>query len=1021
MIKPGRTIFCFSAIRSRYILTVLLFFCCWPLSSTLAQELFRVDNIYRENGQKLGQIHAIYRDSRGYLWMGGEPGLYRYDSKSVVPANRLFSDTAYVNSFVFDITEDRDGNIWVANQVGLYRISASMNEVKRVFPRATDSLSLQRKPWVHRLYFDPKGNLWFANHYGLNVMYADQRPIVNYPIYDGLNVPFYKRYMNFLHPEGDHELLMGTGDGVCQFDISGGKWKQLRFDSEKDIQDASENVICTHYRINDTLHLYGTWASGIKEFNPRTGAIRTMLYAENGEQPGSKNIVMSIADAHAGVGELLVATGDNGLGRYNYLTHTFRFSDQVKSSGHAVDNPFVRVLYQDKEKNIWIGTNTGLQQYVPYLNSVRYFRLQEKVPSSVSNEIIAAAEDPATGLVYLATYNNGVWVWNQKTDEVKPVKTLSASEVGLVETMFYSEQNIFLCSHRGIMIYTPETDFGFLCYRHIPKVIVEHDVQNDTLVFLYTMMGHAWQLNTRSGGLEPVLTGIPEEDTLLSQTSNILLLDEDRMLVGTYRNGLFMLDRKKKKIIWRIEKYGNLPIHDVMDLEQDVNGDIWCATLRAGTFRLNLKRNMLYHYTAFAGSNINTVYSITSDKNKNLWIGTNSCLVSFNPSTNKAKLLTEEDGLETNKLQCGVILLKSGKLLVQHYYGFSVVDPMLEQSQRKTPRLRLNYIKVNSRPVNISSGEELDLAYDENNLEIDFTSLSYIHPQFNRYFYKLEGLNDQWVDNRNSNTVLLYEIPPGSYKLLLKAYNSDGNTNITNLSIHIVIHPPFYKSVWFIIGMAVVLGLVINTIIAFRIRQLEKVQQMRNKIASDLHDEVGSALSSIRLYSGFMQTEEAVHPKVKEVLSKIENTSRESLENMSDIVWSINAKNDKLEKVIARMKQFSDSILQPADILVKYDFHSENINISMESRRQLYLFYKEAMTNIAKYSEATEVHVRLERKGIEWVLEVCDNGVGFEREEVRHGNGLQNMEERALLIGGTAEVVSTPGKGTCVKLRFRTT
>lgn len=339
-----------------------------------AQELFRVDNVYRENGQKLGQIHAIYRDSRGYLWIGGEPGLYRYDSKKVVPANQLFGNQNYVNSFVFDIAEDKEGNIWVANQVGLYKVSANMKDVERIFPRQNDSLALQRKPWVHTLYFDPQGNLWFANHYGLNILYADHRPVVTFPIYDGLNVPFYKRYLNFLHPDGDNKLLMGTGDGVCEFDIHNREWKQLRFQSEKDIEDVSENVICAHYKVNDTLHLYGTWASGIKEYNPATGAIRTVLYSENGDQPGSKNIIMSVTDAHGAFGEMLVATGDNGMGRYNYVTHTFQFSDQIKSSSHSVDNAFVRVLYPDKEKNIWIGTNTGLQLYVPFLNSVRYFR-----------------------------------------------------------------------------------------------------------------------------------------------------------------------------------------------------------------------------------------------------------------------------------------------------------------------------------------------------------------------------------------------------------------------------------------------------------------------------------------------------------------------------------------------------------------------------------------------------------------------------------------------------------------------
>ena len=1016
-LKPFRI----SAMHCRYlcILTILLQLCA--VKTILAQQQFRVDNVYRENGQKLGQIHAIYRDRKGYLWIGGEPGLYRYDSKSVVPANELLQGTAYVNTFVFDITEDREGNIWVANQVGLFRISSALDKAERVYPRSNDSIALREKPWVHKLHFDPDGKLWFANHYGLNLWLPPNGQVVNYPIYEKLNVPFYKRYMNFLDANGDNEFLMGTGDGVCFFNKKTGQWKQLRFNSEKEIQDVSENVICSHYKVNDTLHLYGTWASGVKEYNPVTGKIRTVLYSENGEQPGSKNIVLSFAESFGINGELIVATGDHGLGKYNYLTHSFSFPDQVNSSIHAVDNAFVRVLYPDNENNIWIGTNTGLQLYVPKRKSVRYFRLQEKIPHAVSNEIIAAAEDPKNSLVYLATYNNGVWVWDQKTDNVRPIPSLSSSETGLVETMFFSRDLLFLCSHKGILIYTPEIDLCNLCYKHIPNVIVEHDVHNDSLVFLYTLMGNAWELNTRSGGLRPIISGRAADDSLLSQTSDILLLDKDHMLVGTYRKGLLMIDRKTNQVIWKIERYQDLPIHDIMDLDIDINGDIWIATLRAGVFRYKMKRNILYHYSAFGGSNINTTYSITEDKDNNLWIGTNSCLVSYNPVTQNTKLLTEEDGLETNKLQCGVIPLQSGKILVQHYFGFSIVDPVLDKLITSTPVLQLNYIKVNNRRVNMADGKALVLSYDENNFEIDFTSMSFIHPQFNRFFFKLEGLKDLWMDNGNSNKIMLPEVPPGSYRLVLKAYNSDGKANIHNLVIPFVINPPFYKTVWFFFCIILLLGLLINAIIAVRIRQLEKVQQMRNKIASDLHDEVGSALSSIRLYSGFMQTEASVQPQVKEVLSKIENTSRESLENMSDIVWSINAKNDKLEKVIARMKQFSDSILPPAGMKVEYDLQSENINVNMESRRQLYLFYKEAITNIVKYSGAQKVHVLLKRKGSEWELEICDDGIGFEREGVSHGNGLQNMEERALLLGGTTEVVSTPGKGTCVKLRFRTT
>ena len=298
----------FSVIPNRYsfiLFALLLLF--MPFVGD-AQEQFRVDNVYRENGQKLGQIHAIYRDSRGYLWIGGEPGLYRYDSKSVVPANELLPRSSYVNSFVFDITEDRDGNIWVANQVGIYKIDASIQKVERMFPRPEDSLPLQQKPWVHKLYFDQKGVLWFANHYGLNAWLPDNGTIVNFPVYNGLNIPSFKRYMNFIHPDGDHELLLGTGDGVSRFNMRTGVWFRLKFNTEEGIDDLSENLICSHYRVNDTLHLFGTWASGLKEYNPVTGHIRTVLYSENGEQPGSKNIINSIVDAFGGQGEVLVAT-----------------------------------------------------------------------------------------------------------------------------------------------------------------------------------------------------------------------------------------------------------------------------------------------------------------------------------------------------------------------------------------------------------------------------------------------------------------------------------------------------------------------------------------------------------------------------------------------------------------------------------------------------------------------------------------------------------------------------------------
>ena len=268
-----------SVMPSCYKLFLVFFLFLSAVCEIQAQELFRVDNVYRENGQKLGQIHAILRDSRGYIWIGGEPGLYRYDSKTVVPANQLFQGKTYINSFVFDIAEDRNGNVWVASQVGIYRIDAGLQSIAHVFPRATDSLSLQRRPWVHKLFFDEHGDLWFANHYGLNTLFNDRRPVANYPIYEGLNVPFYKRYLNFLHAEGKEELLMGTGDGVCKFNRRTGKWTQLRFNSEKDIEDLGKKLktVCgTGGSVKDgEIIVQGDHRDKIAQWLEKNGYIKT--------------------------------------------------------------------------------------------------------------------------------------------------------------------------------------------------------------------------------------------------------------------------------------------------------------------------------------------------------------------------------------------------------------------------------------------------------------------------------------------------------------------------------------------------------------------------------------------------------------------------------------------------------------------------------------------------------------------------------------------------------------------------
>lgn len=208
---------------------------------------------------------------------------------------------------------------------------------------------------------------------------------------------------------------------------------------------------------------------------------------------------------------------------------------------------------------------------------------------------------------------------------------------------------------------------------------------------------------------------------------------------------------------------------------------------------------------------------------------------------------------------------------------------------------------------------------------------------------------------------------------------------------------------------------------AARARQLIELEKMRNHIARDLHDDMGSALSSIHIISRVALANTAETPKMTDRLKKIHEHSGQILENMSDIVWTINPANDTLEKVIFKMREFAADILDPLNI--EYVFQQEGdflgTKLALQTRRDLYLIFKEAVNNAAKYSGCSKVVIIVAVNDRQVEVKISDDGIGFDKEAVKFGNGLKNMEERASQIHGSLSITTAPRKGTTIALRVR--
>ncbi len=229
------------------------------------------------------------------------------------------------------------------------------------------------------------------------------------------------------------------------------------------------------------------------------------------------------------------------------------------------------------------------------------------------------------------------------------------------------------------------------------------------------------------------------------------------------------------------------------------------------------------------------------------------------------------------------------------------------------------------------------------------------------------------------------------------------------------------QSYFLIVSLAFVLLLGLFLFQRLSLNQKLKVSKLRNKIAIDLHDEVGSALSSISMYAGITEMNEDP-VKQKDIITKIGNTSRETIENMSDIVWSIQPKNDDFKLVLNRMEHFGNQIMAAAgiDYSFMYNENISSLSLNMEQRKNLYLIYKEALNNAAKYSKAKKVVVSIHKKRKLLMMEIKDDGVGFDSTGTK-GNGLFNMKERASELNGSLELNTRLSMGTEVKLTFSLT
>ncbi|MFI5405623.1 MAG: triple tyrosine motif-containing protein, partial [Nitrososphaerales archaeon] len=423
-----------------------------------------------------------------------------------------------------------------------------------------------------------------------------------------------------------------------------------------------------------------------------------------------------------------------------------------------------------------------------------------------------------------------------------------------------------------------------------------------------------------------------------------------------------------------------------------------------------------------------TIYSSQPDEKGNLWLGTNKGLIKFNPETRETKAFSLMDGIQALEYNSHVSYkTNDGHMFFGGVNGLNYFHPdSVKLSQEEAP-VYISNVMINDEPDSTFKVpqyiREYELPYFRNTITFHFHAIDYADPQATRVRYQLLGMDNKYLESGEAAAYARYaNLPPGHYTFSIIGSNSDGVWNKEPREISIIIRPPFWRTWWFItLSIAVVAFLAYWTIRTYYQRKLEKKNQLlreqaliiekqtaveheRTRIASEMHDDLGSGLTTIR-YLSDKALKQAKDTEEAEQIKKIADHSNSLVRNMSEIIWAMNSRYDNAESLTGYLRRYASEFLEEHKLPLKFSVMGDQLaemSIGGEKRRNLFLVFKEILHNTVKYSSAQQVEINVDVQD-ELKIRISEiGGKGFNpSDSIDKGNGLYNCNKRMASIHGS--------------------
>lgn len=948
-----------------------------------------------DDGLPQNTIHSIVQTRDGYLWLATLDGLVRYDGVKFTVFNKNNSP-GMVSNRLTKIVEDAAGDLWIGTEEsGIIRYHDGIFQTYAIAGNA------QTKP-LWKMTLNPAGRLVAVTEKGI-VEWNGAEFIAFTPIAGETaeSFLFWSKSGAFFHIT-EQTLTRLQNGRISRFDLPGEGQKAVRNPFYEDSRGRL---------------WIGTPKAGLLKFeNNRL----TALTEKDGLPSGIIAPRTEDRDGNlwaASNGGAVIVSADGKISR---LAVEDGISDNSTTS-----------VYEDREGNIWLGTlYRGLNRVSR--NTVAFYTTRNGLAANIVHPIFEdKAGDIWLGGGGLTRFHDNRF--SRASDDEKPFSRLATAIAqdrsgrlwfGFWNGAYYLENGVFIDFTEKL---------GDLSIADI------HEDANGALWFASTTGLFRYQ--------NDIVMRLTTADNLVS--NNIKVIHESKngaLWFGTY-GGLSKFENGEFQS-WTTSD--GLASNQIRSLYEDADGIFWIGSYDGGLTRL--KEGKFTVYNTSNGLFNDGVFQILEDSG-NLWMNSNRGIY----RVSKQQLNDFADGLITRiesiaygkadglletegngGQQPAGIKARDGKLWFPTQGGVAVIDPQKISKNQFAPPVLIESISLNGAPAFVPK-VILEISPDVENIQINYTGLSFIKPEQVRFRYRLSGLDSDWVEADTRRAAYYSHLPPGEYSFTVLAANSDGIWNETGASIKVLVVPPFYRTVWFLtLAIVGLFGLVVvfyqrrvahverarRTQENFARQLIESQERERSRIAGELHDGLSQSLVIIKNRAVLSLATPDDAERAFEQMEEISAAASEAMFEAKEMIYDlrpIQLDRFGLTKAIkAMLKRVSDA----HDIELRTKVDEINGLLDKDGESNLYRIVQELMNNVVRHSKASVTDVLIERTGDVINLEIADNGVGFSAEKTlrdedhKGGFGLLGVVERARLLDGSAEIQSAEGEGTTVKIRL---